>query len=323
MLVQHALMAISNRSVDMRVLVTWGSKRGGTEGIGRMLAEALREHALDVVAAPAAEVRSLAGFDAVIVGGGLYATRWVGSVRRFVSRHAKRLRQLPVWLFSSGPLDDSADREDIAPTREVATLAERIGARGHVTFGGYLAPDAHGFPASAMAKTHAGDWRNPQRIRSWAAELAAALPHATPGTPVDHPGRSVSRWLAYGVAGWAVRAAVMAGLLALGNLTAALAVHAVITPLVFVALARRYFHARGAREPLPTAVLWTGLVALLDLAIVAGAIQHSLAMFTSIVGTWLPFALAFLATWATGGLMATMPWPTAKPAGPEKQLATR
>jgi hypothetical protein len=29
-----------------------------------------------------------------------------------------------------------------------------------------------GFPASAMAKTHAGDWRDPERIRGWAAEVA-------------------------------------------------------------------------------------------------------------------------------------------------------
>jgi menaquinone-dependent protoporphyrinogen oxidase len=57
----------------MRVLVTWSSKHGGTEGIGRMLAEALGAHGLDVVAAPVAEVGEVDGFDAVIVGGALYA----------------------------------------------------------------------------------------------------------------------------------------------------------------------------------------------------------------------------------------------------------
>lgn len=33
----------------MRVLVTWGSKRGGTEGIGGLLADALEGHGPEVV----------------------------------------------------------------------------------------------------------------------------------------------------------------------------------------------------------------------------------------------------------------------------------
>jgi menaquinone-dependent protoporphyrinogen oxidase len=79
-----------------------------------------------------------------------------------------------VWLFSSGPLDGSA-AEDIPPVPQVQELLERIGARGHVTFGGRLSADAKGFPASAMAKTHAGDWRDPERIRGWAADVAMDL----------------------------------------------------------------------------------------------------------------------------------------------------
>ena len=61
--------------------------------------------------------------------------------------------------------------------------AWRIGAHGHVTFGGRLPADAKGFPASAMAKTHAGDWRDPERIRGWAAEVAMEL------LSLDQPGR--------------------------------------------------------------------------------------------------------------------------------------
>ena len=58
---------------------------------------------------------------------------------------------------------------------QVQELVERIGARGHVTFGGRLPADAKGFPASAMARTNAGDWRDPERIRGWAADVAMKL----------------------------------------------------------------------------------------------------------------------------------------------------
>ncbi|HVZ37629.1 MAG TPA: flavodoxin domain-containing protein, partial [Polyangiaceae bacterium] len=125
----------------MRILVTWGSKRGGTEGIGLMLGDALRWEGLDASAMPAAKVQSIAGFDAVIVGGALYANRWHRAAHRFVSRHEKTLREVPVWFFSSGPLDDSAAQRAIPPITEVELLMERVGSREHVTFGGRLAAD--------------------------------------------------------------------------------------------------------------------------------------------------------------------------------------
>jgi menaquinone-dependent protoporphyrinogen oxidase len=293
--------------VKMRVLVTWGSKRGGTEGIGRILGEALEAHGFEVTAASADRAVKPDRFDAVIAGGALYANRWSAVARRFVNRHVDRLRKMPVWLFSSGPLDDSADRGGIAAAPQVEVLAERIGAQGHVTFGGRLAPDAKGFPASAMAKKKSGDWRNPERIRAWAAELAAALPNAKPGQSVRHPARSVPRLLAYAAIGWALCGVTMVTLLHVVSLTAALVIHAIAAPLIFMALAIRYFRARGARDPLPTGVSWTAIVAALDLVVMAGAVQRSLDMFRSIPGTWLPFALIFLATWATGEIMSMMP----------------
>jgi len=159
----------------MRVLVTWGSKRGGTEGIARLVAEGLEEEGIDVSLCSARLTPDLARFDAVVVGGALYANRWHPAARRFVVREEKRLRDRPVWFFSSGPLDDSARQSEIPPTKQVRALMDRVGARGHATFGGRLAPDARGFIASKMSKTRAGDWRNPAQVQAWTASIAAEL----------------------------------------------------------------------------------------------------------------------------------------------------
>ncbi len=300
----------------MRVLVGWGSKRGGTEGIGRIIGEELSRHGVDVVAQPASTIRDVRGFDAAIVGGALYANRWHRDAYRLVSRNVAALRRIPVWLFSDGPLDDSADRADIPPPAQVAVLMERIGARGHTTFGGRLAADTKGFPASAMAKERGGDWRNPDRVRAWAADLARQLPNARPGTAVDPPARSVWRLLAHGIVGWALCGAVMGGLLQVASTGVAITIHAVAAPLIFVAIAINYFRARGARDPLPTALTFTVIVALLDASVVAGLILRSFAMFASFAGTWLPFLLIFLATWITGLVMSMMPTrPVTSPTG--------
>ncbi len=111
-------------------------------------------------------MRSVSGYDAVVVGGALYAFRWHLDARRFVRRFAGDLRGRPTYLFSSGPLDGSAAEHEIPPIKGVQALMDAVGAKGHMTFGGRLAPDAKGFPSSTMAKKHAGDWRDPEHVPS-------------------------------------------------------------------------------------------------------------------------------------------------------------
>jgi len=159
----------------MSILVTFGSKRGGTEGLAQMMAEGLREEGFTVGFGAARLVTRVDDYEAVIVGGALYAFRWNRDAKRFVKRHASQLRQRPTYFFSSGPLDDSATKKDIPPVKGVQALMERVGARGHVTFGGRLSPDAKGFPASAMAKKNAGDWRDEEQVRAWVRQIASEL----------------------------------------------------------------------------------------------------------------------------------------------------
>jgi menaquinone-dependent protoporphyrinogen oxidase len=293
----------------MRVLVTWGSKRGGTAGIGAMIAETLRESGVDVVAAPVEQVTSLDGFGGVIIGGALYANLWPATVRRFVNHHVRALRTVPVWMFSSGPLDASADATDIPPVPVVGVLAERVGALAHATFGGRLESTATGFPARAMAKTHSGDWRDADRIHAWAESIAASLPTARPGRAIEQPGHSTFSLLWRPVAGWAACAMLMTLLVTTMSLGLALAIHAIAAPLIFAAMALAYFRLRGAREPLPTAIAWTSIVVGLDAVVIAGLVQRSFAMFASVAGTWLPFLLILLAVWSTGEIIAMLPAP--------------
>jgi menaquinone-dependent protoporphyrinogen oxidase len=159
----------------MKALVVYGSKLGGTEGLADMIGQALIEQQWQVTVRPAAVKEADVGaYDAVVIGGGLYAGRWHKDARRFVKRESKALRTANVWLFSSGPLGDAAESAgSLEPVPHVAQLMADIGARGHATFGGRLSPDARGFPASAMAKKMSGDWRDDEQVRSWVKEITA------------------------------------------------------------------------------------------------------------------------------------------------------
>lgn len=293
----------------MRVLVTWASPHGGTEGIGRLISGELEAVGFDVVAQSAKHVTDASGFDAAIVGGALYANRWPSDARRFVARHVHALRKMPVWFFSSGPLDDSADQGDLPVPSQVEALATRVGAREHKTFGGRLEPDAKGFPAAAMAKKMSGDWRNEQQIQTWAAGVARQIPDAKPGHWSEPSGRSLGRWVAFPLVGWILLAAVLLLVTAVWSATAGIVVHAILAPLVFASLAWAYTNAMGFREALPTAVLWVGVV----LALYLFAARLGPPVFDDLVGRALgfsiPLLLIFGATWATTFMRSTLPWP--------------
>ncbi|WP_327351498.1 flavodoxin domain-containing protein [Streptomyces sp. NBC_01304] len=160
------------------VLVTYGTKYGATADIARSIGDALRGHDCTVEVRPADEVRDLGTYNAVILGGALYAGRWHRDARRFARRHGKALERVPVWLFSSGPLDDSAPGRP--PTAQVRRLIRRLDARGHRTFGGRLDDTARGRMARMIVDSgKGGDFRDTSAITSWAQDIARELPQDT------------------------------------------------------------------------------------------------------------------------------------------------
>jgi menaquinone-dependent protoporphyrinogen oxidase len=184
----------------MRILVAFGSKHGGTEGLALAVAEALGQSGHEVLVTSASKIDGLESWDVVVVGGALYAGHWQREARRFVRRHVEELRQLPVWFFSSGPLDDSAKNGSIGPTPSVQKLMALVHARGHVTFGGRLESDVKGFIASSMAKHgRSGDWRDMESATEWAKTIANELSRIAPKRPValasDHARRFARRCL--------------------------------------------------------------------------------------------------------------------------------
>lgn len=227
-------------------------------------------------------------------------------------RNVDALRRVPVWMFSSGPLDDSAERMDVPPTTQVSVLMRRIGAQGHRTFGGRLLPDAKGFPAQAMAKTMSGDWRNPERIRAWAADIARELPHAHPKPAIDPPAHALPRLLTAWHVGWAVGAGVMAGLLQVASTSVAIGLHAVAVPLILRSLGALSSTPTGRASRYRSRSPGPPCMAILDASVAAFSIG-SFAGLTDLAGTWLPLALVFLVTWLVGFLISTMPWPKPTP----------
>ncbi|MHC3469865.1 flavodoxin domain-containing protein [Streptomyces sp. 7R007] len=159
-----------------RVLVAYGSTNGSTAEIAEVVAEVLRKEGLTADTASAATAGDVTPYDAVVVGGALYAARWHRDARRFLRRHRRALADRPLWLFSSGPLDASATDRDIPPVAYVRRAVTRLDAREHATFGGCLQEGAKGRIAQAIVRNgKGGDFRDFPAIEAWAAGIADTL----------------------------------------------------------------------------------------------------------------------------------------------------
>lgn len=106
--------------------------------------------------------------------------------------------------------------------------------------------------------------------------------------------------LAHAFVGWALCGATMGIGMATMSIENALIVHAIGAPLFFVGVSLVYFSKFNYTTPLQTAIIFVSFVIATDFFVVALLINRSLEMFTSLLGTWIPFVLIFVSTYLTG-----------------------
>jgi menaquinone-dependent protoporphyrinogen oxidase len=174
----------------MRVLVAYASRHGATQGIAERIAKTMLSAGVDAEALPASTVKSVAGYDAFVIGSAAYMFHWEKDATSFVRRNQATIATKPTWLFSSGPLGtepldaEGRDQKVTAIPKEIPELRGALGARDHrVFFGAYhkdqkphgLAERFVGLMPAAKSALPDGDFRDWPEIEAWATEIAAAL----------------------------------------------------------------------------------------------------------------------------------------------------
>jgi menaquinone-dependent protoporphyrinogen oxidase len=157
--------------MNTHILVAYATKHDSTREVAEALAAALRDRGLEVDVVPAADVRGLDGYGAVVLGGALYMGRWHRDAVRFLKRHLRSLGELPVSVFAMGPktLGDA----DVASSRTQLdkALAAFPGLKpvAVAIFGGVVEPSKLRFPFKHMPASDARDWA---AIAAWSHEVA-------------------------------------------------------------------------------------------------------------------------------------------------------
>jgi menaquinone-dependent protoporphyrinogen oxidase len=170
------------------VLVAYASRHGATRGIALQIGETLRSRGVPATVLATEEAPDPSAFDGVVLGSATYMGRWLEEADAYLQGHLDRLRQMPTWLFSSGPVGnervDKQGRDVLAPPPFLVDLASRVGARGTRVFFGRWDPSDP--PASVAERLFRilpvsrdvlpiGDFRDWDAIAAWASGIADEL----------------------------------------------------------------------------------------------------------------------------------------------------
>jgi menaquinone-dependent protoporphyrinogen oxidase len=154
----------------MRVLIAYATKKGSVAKVAEFIGATLRQDGRSVDVVPAGAVKSVDGYDQVVLGGALYMGRWHADARGFLRRHHEALTSMPVAIFAMGPL--TLEEKDVASARAQLDRALRpyrdVEPVSVAIFGGVVDPEKLRFPFNRMPETDARDW---DAIREWALEV--------------------------------------------------------------------------------------------------------------------------------------------------------
>ena len=121
----------------MNILMAVATRHGSTHEIAEAIAQELRStgHAVDVRKVD--DSPTVETYDAVIIGSAVYMGGWLPEARQFVEGNRARLAEVPIWLFSSGPLGQEHPHPPGNPS-QFDELMQATRARDHRIFAGKL-----------------------------------------------------------------------------------------------------------------------------------------------------------------------------------------
>lgn len=115
--------------------------------------------------------------------------------------------------------------------------------------------------------------------------------------------RKIAIILITGLIGWGLCGATIGIGRSVTTMENTLIIHAIAAPVIFGLLSWLYFARFHYTTPLQTAFIFLGIVMLMDAGVIAPFAEKSYAMFSSLLGTWIPFGLIFASTYVTGRLV--------------------
>lgn len=170
------------------MLVAYASRAGSTAEVAEVIGQVLREHGSEVDVRPVQEVRSLAGYHAVVLGSAIWMAKPLPEALRFAAAQRQTLTHLPIAYFAlceilrvETPANRDRARRFLEPLREIAEPVSLEVFAGKKDYSS-VHPLVRWMMINVL-RSPEGDWRDWAQIRAWAAGLAPWLRHTVPVRP--------------------------------------------------------------------------------------------------------------------------------------------
>jgi menaquinone-dependent protoporphyrinogen oxidase len=166
--------------MEFKVLAAYASTHGSTQEVAEVMAASLRQAGLTVDIQPARNVKTLAGYSAVVLGAPLYMFHLHKDALHFLARYRQDLTGgLPLAIFAGGPIGSGDEKEwqevrkqldqELSKSPWIKPVAVEV-------IGGRFDPVRLHFPWNlipALKQMPPSDHRDWEAIHAWASSLAA------------------------------------------------------------------------------------------------------------------------------------------------------
>jgi menaquinone-dependent protoporphyrinogen oxidase len=172
----------------LRVLVAHASAHGSTAEIATRLARAIAAAGPDVDVRAVADVASLSGYDAAVIGSAIHDGAWLPDAHEFLRTHKAALAKRPTWLFSVssvgatssayGGFGTAVQRKLRRDPRAIYEARQALGHVDHHDFAGVLT--AEGWKSSSIRLMKIlggsfGDHRDWDDVDAWGTTIGEKL----------------------------------------------------------------------------------------------------------------------------------------------------
>lgn len=155
-----------------KILIAYGSKAGSTAEVAEAIGEEMKALGSEVTVQPVNSIKDITAYDAVVLGSAVRAFHLLGMTHRFLRRHKKALKQIPVAYFLVCLVMSKNTPEN--QQRATGFAKPMLKVKEPVSlglFGGCMNPEKlTGFAAKMMQSQSYADFRDWDAIRAWAKE---------------------------------------------------------------------------------------------------------------------------------------------------------
>ncbi|TLN07108.1 flavodoxin, partial [bacterium] len=92
-----------------KILLAYATRYGSTQEVATAIAGSLRKQGITVDLLPAKQVKSLQGYQALVLGAPLFMFHWHADALSLLARQRMALERLPVAIFALGPFHNKED----------------------------------------------------------------------------------------------------------------------------------------------------------------------------------------------------------------------